>query len=331
MGQMRDAAMGRSGSAPGPQVRIGIFLPERFPLTPLSLVIETLRMANLIEDANRFSYVLISPDGAPVTSSCDFPAPVRYDVKGCPNLDVVLVCAGHDSVRFDNRAVLSWLRRLYHAGVHVGGISSGAFLLARAGLLDGRSCAVHWECVEALREAFHRVTVSGEIFLIDGRIITCAGGVSTLDLMLHLVERFRDRRFAREVADALIYPSVRGGHEPARINLRARTGVTNLLLLRAVEMMERNVESPIKVSEISEQLHTSTRHLERLFVRSFRMSPSHYYMRLRLREARSLLARTDIPVLEVALRCGFRNSSHFTRRYREMYHILPSHQRRLHP
>lgn len=318
----------RRGSGADGHVRIGVFLPDRFPLTPLSLVIETLRIANLIEDGARFSYVLVSADGGPAQSSCAFPAPVRHGVADCPELDVVLVCAGRDSVRFDDRAVLNWLRRLYRSGVHVGGVSSGAFILARAGLLDGRTCAVHWECVEALKECFHRVSVSGEIFSIDGRIITCAGGVSTLDLMLHLVERFRDRRFAREVADNLIYPAVRSGHEPARIDLRARSGVTNLLLLRAVELMERNVETPIKVGDISGRLDTSVRHLERLFVRAFQMSPSHYYMRLRLCEARGLLAQTDIPIVEVALRCGFRNSSHFTRRYREMYQILPSQQRR---
>jgi len=283
-------------------VRVGVYLPEGYPLTPLSMIIETLRIANLIEGGERFDYVLISDDGAPVRSSCAFPAPISVGIAEPGRMDVLLVCAGINSVRGTGGSLNGWLRQLYRSGLTVGGVSSGAFLLARAGLLDGRTCAIHWEAEEALRENFHRVTVSGDIFCLDGRIITCAGGISTLDLMLHLVARFRDRLFARRVADLLIYPAVRGGHEPARINLRARTGVTNPVVLRAIEIMEANVETPLKISEVCDLLHTSPRHLERLFARSVRMSPSEYYMRLRLREAKGLLALTEIPVVEVAQR-----------------------------
>lgn len=310
-----------------PDMRIGVFLPEGYPLAPLSMIIETLRIANLIEGGDRFGYVLVSEDGGPVKSSCAFPAPVSCAIHDCDKVDVLLVCAGMNGARAPGKAVAGWLRHAYRSGLTVGGISSGAFLLAHAGLLDGRTCAVHWETEEALREAFHRVTVSGDIFCIDGRVITCAGGISTLDLMLHLVAQFRDRMFARRLADLLIYPAVRGGQEPARINLRARTGLTNPTVLRAIEIMEENVETPLKVSEICDQIDTSPRHLERLFARLVHMSPSQYYMRLRLREAKGLLALTEIPVVEVALRCGFSNATHFSRRFREMYNSPPRDQR----
>ena len=160
-------------------------------------------------------------------------------------------------------------------------------------------------------------------------MITCAGGVSTLDLMLHLIGKFRSVLFARQVADALVYPSIRGSHAPARVNLQARTGVTNQLLLRSIELMESNLEDPVQIGDISVRLGTSTRHLERLFMRYFQMSPSQYYMRLRLHEAKGLLTQTDVSIIEVALRSGFKNASHFTRRYRKMYQMLPSEQRKL--
>ena len=318
---------GRVSQTEAGEVHIGIFLPEGYPLAPLSMIIETLRLANLIEHDDRFSYQLISEEGNPVRSSCAFPAPVTAGIGNVGKVDVLLVCAGMNSVRDRSRALGGWLRQAHAAGLTVGGISSGAFLLAQAGLLDGRTCAIHWETEEALRETFHRVTVSGDIFCIDGRIITCAGGISTLDLMLHLVAQFRDRLFARRLADLLIYPAVRAGHEPARINLRARTGISNPTVLRAIEIMEANVETPLKISEICEALDTSPRHLERLFARTVRMSPSQYFMRLRLREAKGLLALTDISVVEVALRCGFSNAAHFSRRFRETYDAPPRDQR----
>lgn len=309
-------------------LRIGVFLPEGYPLTPLSLIIESLRIANLISDSAQFSYVLISETGETVRSSCEFPAPISAGINDSEKVDVLLVCAGMNSVHIRSKALNGWLRKAYRSGLTVGGISSGAFLLANAGLLDERTCAIHWETEEALRETYHRVKVSGDIFCIDGRIITCAGGISTLDLMLHLVADFRDRLFARQLAECLIYPSVRGGHEPARINLRARTGLTHPKVLRAIEMMEENVEAPLKVSEICDVLGTSPRHLERLFSRLVRMSPSEYYMRLRLREAKRLLTLTEIPVVEVALRCGFSNATHFSRRFRDMYEAAPREQRK---
>jgi transcriptional regulator GlxA family with amidase domain len=253
---------------------------------------------------------------------------VSHSVENCPPLDVVLVCAGSNAGQHEEPEALPWLRALYRSGARVGGISSGALVLARAGLLEGRSCAVHWATAPAMRENFRNVTVSGDIFCIDGRVITCAGGISTLDLMLHLIEQFRGRAFARRVADDLIYPSIRSGHEPARMGLKLRTGVSNSVLLRAVELMETHLEEPVKVTEIAARLGTSVRHLERLFLRAFRQSPSQYYMNLRLREARGLLSQTDIPLIEVALRCGFRNTSHFARRYREVYKLAPSQQRR---
>ncbi len=307
---------------------IGLFVVDSFPMAPLSMVIEALRLANWIEGETAFSYVLVSADGLNRTSSCDFPAPVSHSVEDCPPLDVVLVCAGSNASQFDEPSALRWLRAQHRNGVRVGGISSGAYILARAGLLEGRSCATHWVTAPAMRERFRNVIVSGDIFCIDGRLITCAGGISTLDLMLHLIEQFRGRAFARRVADDLIYPSIRGGHEPARMGLELRTGVSNSVLLRAVELMETNLEEPVKVSEITARLRTSVRHLERLFLRAFGQTPSQYYMNLRLDKARGLLSQTDIPLIEVALRCGFRNTSHFARRYREMYKLAPSQQRR---
>lgn len=316
---------GGSDSALG----IGLFLIDDFPMAPLSMVIEALRLANAREGKTTFTPVLVSSDGRNRTSSCGFPAPVSYSVDDCPPLDVVLICAGTNATQHNDASTMHWLRAQYRKGVEVGGISSGALILARAGLLEGRGCAVHWGTAGAMRENFHNVTVSGDIFCIDGRIITCAGGISTLDLMLHLIEQFRGRAFARRVADDLIYPSIRGGHEPARMGLRLRTGVSNSTLLQAVELMENNLEEPIKVTDIADRLGASVRHLERLFLRSFSVSPSQYYMTLRLSKARELLSQTDFPLIEVALRCGFRNTSHFARRYRECFKLAPSQQRRV--
>ena len=309
-------------------IRVALFVEEEFPLAPLSMVVEALRLANWVEGRRVFCHVIVSADGEPRTSSSEMRANVEFSVADCPATDILLVCTGRNSSQITAPEVMNWLRRSYLSGSRVGAVSGGAFVLARSGLLQGRTCAVHWESAGALAEAFSDVTVSDGIFVIDGRIITCAGGISTLDMMVHLIETSRGRVLARQVADELIYPSIRDGSEPARIGLRRRTGVSNALLLRAIELMEGNLEEPVKLSEICTSLGTSTRHLERLFARTFNVPPSRYYMRLRLEQAKGLLSHTDIPVVEVALRCGFQNMSHFARRYRDFYQMLPSDERR---
>ncbi len=126
-------------------------------------------------------------------------------------------------------------------------------LLAHAGLFDDRRCTVHWASVQAMQENFHRAIVTGNIFCVDGRLITCAGGISTLDMMLHLIERFSSSQLAFNVADAPFYPSKRGDDEPARRSLVARTGVVNRQLTRAVELMEANIETPISITGIGKR------------------------------------------------------------------------------
>lgn len=313
----------------GGPVTIGIFVSKDFPLAPYSMVLESLRLANDTTRRRAFQGLIVSEDGADVASSSGQPAWVHHAAADCPPCEVVLVCAGERSHMVDNPAVIRWLRESYRSGSQVGAISGGAFVLARAGLLSGRACAIHWASAVALAEAYPDVQVSGEIFVNDGRVVTCAGGISTLDLMLHLIEQYESRALARRVADDLIYPSIRSGHEPARIELRRRTGSTNAILLSTIEMMERHVEDPLTLTQIGENLGTSVRHLERLFARSLGVSPSRYYMQIRLREARELLVQTGVPLAEVALRCGFHNPSHFAKRYREVYAMLPSEERRV--
>jgi transcriptional regulator GlxA family with amidase domain len=325
---MRHASLLSSPPERIQRTRVGVFLPPEFPLAPLALVLEALRMANSMDDDHAFSHALISADGAPIQSSCGLPFPVHHSIKESPDYDVVLICAGSNSVDIEDRNVLSWLRRLHSHGVRLAAISSGAFVLAHAGLLNGLSCAVHWESARALSERFAKIKVTQDIFCVDSRIITCAGGMSTLDLMLHLIAEFRGSYLARIVADKLIYQAIRCGHEPARLDLSTRAGSGNPLLLRAIAIMEQTLGEPLTIGAISAKLGTSARHLERLFLRSLNMSPATHYMMLRLNEARNLLMQTDIPILEVAICCGFHSGSHFTKRYRRVFNTNPSGHRR---
>ncbi len=98
-------------------------------------------------------------------------------------LDILLVCAGGNPAAYDDKQTFAWLRKLARQGVVIGGVSGGPFIVAKAGLLAGRRCTVHWEHMPAFQEAFPNVKLTRSLFELDGDRITCSGGVAGLDMM----------------------------------------------------------------------------------------------------------------------------------------------------
>ena len=114
---------------------------------------------------------------------------------------------------------------------------------------------------------------------------------------------------------------------PQRVSLQSRHGMRNAHLVRAIGMMEESIEEPRSPSCIAESLRISTRQLERLFGRYLNSTPKHYFMELRLHRARNLLVQTDQSITEIAMACGFRSTSHFTKTFRAFYGRTPLSQR----
>jgi len=199
----------------------------------------------------------------------------------------------------------------------------GSLLLARAGLLDGCRCTLHWENLPGFVEEFPGIEVSGELFAIDGRRYTCAGGTAALDMLLWLIGQQHGHALATQVSELFIHSAIRQQQQPQRMDLRARTGVCHPRLLECIELMEANVEQPLTLCELAEVTGTSKRQLERLFRRYLHSSPGRYYLQLRLRAGRKLLEQTSLPIIEVACACGFSSAGHFSQRFRALFGQTP--------
>ena len=178
---------------------------------------------------------------------------------------MVFVCAGGNPATFDDRATLAWLRKLARRGVVIGGISGGPYVLARAGLLDGRRATLHWEHAAAFHEAFPNVDVVPSLFVIDGDRITCSGGVSALDMMVALIARDHGHDLAAAVGEWFLLTHIREGMGPQRMDLRHRLGVRDEKLLAVLRAMEANLESPKPREALARLAGVSLRQLERLF------------------------------------------------------------------
>ncbi len=208
---------------------------------------------------------------------------------------------------------------------------TGSWALARAGLLDGYDCSVHWECLAAMQEAFPRVAMSTRLFSIDRNRFTSSGGTAPMDMMLHLIGREHGRELSAAISEMFIYERIRNEQDHQRVPLKHMLGTNQPKLQEIVALMEANLEEPIDLDELAVYVNVSRRQLERLFQKYLHCSPSRYYLKLRLIRARQLLKQTSMSIIEVASVCGFVSTPHFSKCYREYFGIPPRDERQGQP
>ncbi len=310
-------------------------LPQRFgfvlvpQLTQIALVgaVETLRLANRVSGRTLYAWTLLSIDGSPVQASNGLEIAAHGDLSVGDGLDAIVVCGGLDPAVVNERRLLAWLRTESRRGRDIGSICNGSLTLAKAGLLDGYRCTIHWENLAGFVEAYPEIEVSTELYEIDRSRFTCAGGTAAIDLMLNLIARQHGHELAAKVADHCLHERIRDSHDHQRMSLPARLGVRHPKLLAIIKLMEENLEEPMSRSSLAEHAGLSARQLERLFRKYLNRSPARYYLELRLNRARLLLLQTDMSVIDVALACGFVSASHFSKCYRDFFGHTPRRER----
>lgn len=330
-----DAAMPHTG---GPATQRGqtvaprrfvFLLLDGFPLLGFASAVEPLRFANRLLGRTAYAWRLLSETrltgNDTVTSSDGIAVRVDGTLEQVERSDTVLVCAGQNVQENASRPVVAWLRREARRGAVFGGIGTGSWALARAGLLDGRRATTHWNNQDAFAEEFPEVALSRALFVIDGLRISAAGGTAATDLMLKLIAADHGEDLAQMVGEQIFHPQTRGEQETQRPG--SRIGMRHPKLAQVIQMMERSMEEPVSPATLAEAAGMSTRQLERLFARHLNRSPKRFYMELRLQKARNLLLQTEMSVINVALACGFTSPSHFSKCYRAQFHTTPYRER----
>jgi transcriptional regulator GlxA family with amidase domain len=302
-------------------------LLDRFTMMAFASAIEPLRLANQVSGRDLYEWQLVSEGKRDV--SCSNGAVFRTDL-GLEELSrdsTVLVCGGIDVAEAISKPVLNWLRREARRGAAMGGLCTGAWALAEAGLLDGRRATIHWENTDAFSEDFPDVELTRSVFVIDGNRLSTAGGTASIDLMLRLIAIDHGEQLANTVADQMIHSSIRTDRDSQRLSIPTRIGVRHPKLAQVIGQMEGNIEEPISPAALATEVGMSARQLERLFRRYLNRSPKRYYMELRLQKARNLLMQTEMSVINVAMACGFASPSHFSKCYRAHYQTTPYRER----
>lgn len=313
-----------------PQIRSRHFvflLLKYFSMASFASAIEPLRIANRVGGEEFYRWSLASENGTTATASNGVEMQVNMGLDLVNREDTVMVCGGVRIKEATTKPVLNWLRREARKGAGIGGLCTAAYTVAKAGLLDGKKCTIHWENHDSFEEEFLEVTLTKSIYVVDGNRYSSAGGMSSLDLMLNVIASDHGQELANTVADQLIYTSIRTDRDEQRLSIPTRIGVRHPKLSTVIQMMEANIEEPVSPSILARDVGMSTRQLERLFRRYLNRSPKRYYMELRLQKARNLLMQTDMSVINVALACGFASPSHFSKCYRSHYNTTPYRER----
>jgi transcriptional regulator GlxA family with amidase domain len=313
----------RVASAFAPQ-RYGLLLVPRFSLIALAAVVDPLRLANAVLGRPTYEWVTLGLSHDPVVSSDGIRVMPDASVADGLNFDAVFVIGPNPIPRRGMGDIAAWLRRQAAQGVALGGVDTGSYFLARAGLLNGYRCTIHWEDREVLLEHFPQLIVSDRLFEIDRDRYTCSGGVCPLDMMIWLLSQPPgSRELAQQVADLLV-TQLRSPEDAQTVPLRSRLAHVPATLLDALQMMESNLEEPLAIEEIARVLARSRRQLERLFREHLAISPSRKYLEIRLARARLAVLRSNRSLDDIAQSCGFGNLSHFIARYRRAYASTPA-------
>ncbi|WP_374368724.1 GlxA family transcriptional regulator [Dongia sp.] len=323
--EIADFAAARTiGAAP---FRLAIILVPRFALMSFASVVEPARGANRLSGRKLYEWDLFGPAQGNVESNGGIEVAAKSIAELDPGVfDMVIVCAATHAESKRYPSLEAAVRRLHRAGLAVAAVSTGSFLLARAGLLGGRRCTVHWDYADSFREAFPDVDLLNDLFVVDGRILTCAGATAALDMMLELIQCHHGRDLARQIADQFLHGGIRGATEGQRQVLLGGA-VRNAVVQRAVQRMEATVEEPVSPARLARELGVSQRQLERLSKRYLGCTPAKFHAQLRLQRARRMLRQTELSVAEIAIACGFVSLSHFAKAYRRQFSVSPRQDR----
>jgi AraC family carnitine catabolism transcriptional activator len=306
-------------------LRALIIVTPNFNLAATVGFLDPFRAANYLNGSILFRWDVVSAGGGEVIASNGLSIGTRAlrEVKAEPQ-DMVVVSSSWAPETYNSAPLHGALLRWARAGVTLGALDTGAFILAEAGLLKGKRATTHYEHIDSLKELYPDTEITEDLFVFDGKVITCCGGSAATDFALHIIRSMHGDSLANAAARYLFHQSLRPhgtSQNPGAVEPLGSTAPS--VLKRAIKLMEENLEDALSIPQICKRVRLSQRQLDRIFGQFVRKSPVLYYRDIRLDRARSLVTQTDMRLSEVAVACGFSSQAHFSRAYRERFGLAP--------
>jgi len=305
---------------------VGFVLFPKFSMIALYGALEPLRVANRFA-GQVFTWRFVSLDGAPVAASNDIPVSVTGTLANIGTPDLALFCASYEHENALTKGVSGAVRRLSQRKAALGAMDTGPFILAEAGVLDGYRATCHWESLPGFRERYPKVHATRGLYEIDRGRLTCAGGASSIDMMLDWIGRLHGMRLAVQVADQLLHFRLADVSGEARVPPETRYQTKDQRLIAVIGAMEDNIEEPLSSPALARLARISQRQMERLFREELSTTARSLYLHLRLERAERLLTYGGMSVRNAAIACGFSSMAQFSRMFKRRYGKPPHHFR----
>jgi transcriptional regulator GlxA family with amidase domain len=249
-------------------------------------------------------------------------------------IDTLLVAGGLGAVEAaKDRALLRWLKRMAPRVRRLGSICTGAFVLAAAGLLDGRRATTHWNWCQRLAQAYPQIDVDPDpIFVRDGSVITSAGITAGMDLALALVEEDFGRAAALWIARHLVLFLRRPGGQSQFSALLDLQAAEREPLRDLQAWLAEHLDQDLSVERLADRVHMSTRNFARVFRQQVGWTPARFVERLRVEAARRRLEESQAGLAQIARECGFGSPDSLRRSFVRVLRVAPAdYRRRFHP
>lgn len=311
-----------------PRLSVGFILARRFTLCAFANFVDVLRLAADEGDRSRqilCEWTVLSDTMNPMASSCGVMVQPNERLGDPRKYDYIVVVGGLiDEIPNLSPDYTRYLQKAAASKVPLVGVCTGAFILHRAGLMDGYRCCVSWFHHTDFLEQFDGLKpVSDQIFIVDRDRLTCSGGASSAHLAAHLVEKHVGHAQARKSLHIMIIDDALRAEKP-QPGIPLDLATDDGLVKKALLLMQQNIAAPLSAADVARRLGANRRQLERHFQRAVGMPPTLAYKIMRLEYAEFLLRHTENSVTQVATSTGFCDSSHFIRAFRERRGVTPA-------
>lgn len=297
-------------------IDLAVLLFPAFSNHCLANVIEPLRAVNTIRGRICYQWRFVSLSEAEIISSSGLPVRVQTTLDQVERGDYLLIMPSYGMLELDTEACRGALRRARRRFTHLVGLDAGAWLMAGAGLLDGRRATIHRDGQILMAEHFPDVQVLTDRVVDDGDVLTCGGALTSFELALDLIERHQGALTRLEVAALFLYRRMdapNAGAPPAPGDAAEA----------AMSVMANHIEAPLRVDQIAAKIGLTRKRLEQKCRARYGIGPQELYRLIRLREARWLVETTSLSVAEVAVRSGYADPSAMTRAFRRQFGATP--------
>ncbi|WP_147106567.1 GlxA family transcriptional regulator [Tateyamaria sp. syn59] len=301
-------------------IKIAILVLQNTNMLSLAAAVDPLRAANRQAARDHYAWEFLTPTDIPVslTSGLVIPANPIHRYASC---DALILVAGFDPARQANPKLLASIQRLTTDTVVLLAIDGGAWLAAKAGLLDGHKATTHWEDLEIFAETFPDISVENARYVVSKTRWTSGGAAPALDMMLHLIARQHGPSLAAKVSAGFIHTAHPAPSDP-QIRHLPTTG-HNRITARAHAVMEAHLDTPLPIPDIAKRLGLSQRRLQQHFQAHLGCSLKAHYAALRLNEAHRRITTTDQNLHSIALATGFSSQSSLSRAHTAHYGKSP--------